>query len=85
MESLNNTLLDTKKENKHTCCKIMCFLFCNGLFFTGGYLFNKYLEIEIEKGIYLGGRKILDNTCISISGNLVNKNKSFEWDIKKKI
>ena len=48
MESLNNTLLDTKKENKHTCCKIMCFLFCNGLFFTGGYLFNKYLAIEIE-------------------------------------
>ena len=42
-------------------------------------------KIEIEKGIYLGGRKILDNTCISISGNLVNKNKSFEWDIKKKI
>ena len=42
-------------------------------------------SIEIEKGIYLGGRKILDNTCISISGNLVNKNKSFEWDIKKKI
>ena len=42
-------------------------------------------NIEIEKSIYLGGRKILDNTCISISGNLVNKNKSFEWDIKKKI
>ena len=42
-------------------------------------------NIEIEKGIYLGGRKILDNSCISISGNLVNKNKSFEWDIKKKI
>ena len=42
-------------------------------------------NIEIEKGIYLGGRNILDNTCISISGNLVNKNKSFEWDIKKKI
>ena len=42
-------------------------------------------NIEIEKGIYLGGRKILDNACISISGNLVNKNKSFEWDIKKRI
>ena len=42
-------------------------------------------NIEIEKSIYLGGKKILDNTCISISGNLVNKNKSFEWDIKKKI
>ncbi len=42
-------------------------------------------SIEIEKSIYLGGRKILDNTCITISGNLVNKNKTFEWDIKKKI
>ena len=42
-------------------------------------------NIEIEKGIYLGGKKILDNTCITISGNLVNKNKSFGWEIKKKI
>jgi len=39
--------------------------------------------LEIEKGIYLGGKKILDNTCITISGNLVNKNKSFNWEIKK--
>ena len=30
------------------------------------------------------GEKVLDNTYISISGNLVNKNKSFEWDIKRK-
>ena len=42
-------------------------------------------NVEIEKGIYLGGKKILDNTCITISGNLVNKNKSFNWEIKKKI
>ncbi len=42
-------------------------------------------NLEIEKGIYLGGRKILDNTCITISGNLVNKDKSFKWEIKKKI
>ena len=41
-------------------------------------------NIEIEKSIYLGGKKILDNTCITISGNLVNKNKSFNWEIKKK-
>ena len=27
---------------------------------------------------------MLDNTCITISGNLVNKNKSFNWEIKKK-
>jgi len=42
-------------------------------------------HLEIEKSIYLGGKKILENTCITISGNLVNKNKSFSWEIKKKI
>ena len=42
-------------------------------------------NLEIEKSIYLGGKKILDNTCITISGNLVNKNKSFNWEIKKKL
>ena len=42
-------------------------------------------NLEIEKSIFLGGKKILDNTCITISGNLVNKDKSFNWEIKKKI
>ena len=42
-------------------------------------------NLEIEKSIYLGGKKILDNTCLSISGNLVNKDKTFNWEIKKKI
>ena len=42
-------------------------------------------NIEIEKSIYLGKKKILDNTCITISGNLVNRDKSFCWEIKKKI
>ncbi len=41
--------------------------------------------VELEKSIYLGGKKILDNTCITISGNLVNKDKSFNWEIKKNI
>ncbi len=41
--------------------------------------------LEIEKSIFLGGKKILDNTCITIAGNLVNKNKSFNWEIAKKI
>ena len=41
--------------------------------------------IEIEKSIFLGGEKILDNACINISGNLVNKNKTFSWEIKKNI
>ena len=34
-------------------------------------------NLEIEKSIFLGGKKIIDNTCITISGNLVNKNKIF--------
>ena len=42
-------------------------------------------NLEIEKSIFLGGQKILDNTCITIAGNLVNKNKSFNWEIKKNI
>ena len=41
--------------------------------------------IEIEKSIFFGNKKFLDNTCISISGNLVNKNKSFIWEIKKNV
>ena len=41
--------------------------------------------LEIEKSIYLGGKKILDNPCITIIGNLVNKNKSFNWEIKKNL
>ena len=40
-------------------------------------------NVEIEKSIYLGGKKISDSTCITVSGNLVNKNKSFNWEIKK--
>ncbi len=42
-------------------------------------------NLEIEKSIYLGGKKILDNACITVSGNLVNKDKSFNWEIKKNL
>ena len=42
-------------------------------------------NIEIEKSIFLGEKKIIDSTCITISGNLVNKNKIFNWEIRKKI
>jgi uncharacterized heparinase superfamily protein len=42
-------------------------------------------KIEIEKSIFLGEKKILDSTCITIAGNLVNKNKSFIWEIKRNI
>ncbi len=42
-------------------------------------------SIILEKSIFLGENKILDNTCITISGNLVNKNKTIHWEIKKNI
>ena len=41
-------------------------------------------NLEIEKSIFLGARKIIDSVCITISGNLVNKNKIFNWEIRKK-
>ena len=40
---------------------------------------------SVRKSIFLGGNKILDNSCITISGNLVNKDKTVHWEIKKNI
>ena len=34
-------------------------------------------NLEIEKSIFLGEKKIIDSACITISGNLINKNKTF--------
>ena len=42
-------------------------------------------SVILEKSIFLGRNKILNNICITISGNLVNKNKIIEWEIKKNI
>ena len=42
-------------------------------------------DLELEKSIFFTEKKILDSTCITITGNLVNKNKSFNWEIKKNI
>ena len=42
-------------------------------------------NLEIEKSIFLGEKKIIDSNCITISGNLVNKNKIFSWEIRKNI
>ena len=53
MESLNDNLMDINvKQNKCTlkCYKIIGLILCNGLFFAGGYLFNKYLDIKIDDG-----------------------------------
>ena len=42
-------------------------------------------NLEIEKSVFLGEKKIIDSACITISGNLVNKNKIFNWVIRKNI
>ena len=42
-------------------------------------------SILLEKSIFLGRNKILDNTCVTVSGNLVNKNQIIHWEIKKNI
>ena len=40
-------------------------------------------SILLERSIFLGRNKILDNTCVTVSGNLVNKNQIIHWEIKK--
>ena len=42
-------------------------------------------NLEIEKSVFLGEKKTIDSACITISGNLVNKSKIFNWEIKKSI
>ena len=43
-------------------------------------------NIILEKSIFLGRNKILENTCVTVSGNLVNnKKKIIRWEIKKNI
>ena len=42
-------------------------------------------SITLEKSIFLGRNKILGNTCITVSGNLVNKDKAVHWEIKRNI
>ena len=42
-------------------------------------------NLEIEKSVFLGEKKTIDSACITISGNLVNKSKTFNWEIKKSI
>ena len=41
--------------------------------------------LSVEKSIFLGGNKILNNLCITISGNLTDKSKIINWEVKKNI
>ena len=46
---------------------------------------TKEKNLKIEKSIFLGGRKVLENYCILISGILDNNEKIINWEIIKKI
>ena len=43
------------------------------------------LDLKIEKGIFLGRRKVLNNHCIVIYGNTSNLNNNIKWELKKSI
>ena len=50
------------------------------LFFT-----IKNEAIKLEKSLFLGSNRVLNNTCLVVSGNLVNIDKTIHWEIKKNI
>ncbi len=45
---------------------------------------SKGQKLFIEKSIFLAGNKILNNLCITISGNIINETKIINWQIEKK-
>ena len=40
-------------------------------------------NLSIEKSIFLGRNKILNNLCITISGNISTRSKNIHWEIRK--
>ncbi len=42
-------------------------------------------NLKIEKSIFFGGQKVLDNYCILISGTMEGKEKTIDWEIIKKL
>ena len=40
-------------------------------------------NLEIEKGLFLGRNKVLNNNCVVIYGNTNNQNISVKWELKK--
>ncbi len=42
-------------------------------------------NLKIEKSIFFGGQKVLDNYCIVISGVMESNEKTIDWEIIKKI
>ena len=39
--------------------------------------------VDVEKSLFLGGNKILNNQCIVIYGNTKSKDANIEWELKK--
>ena len=46
---------------------------------------TKEKGLKIEKSIFFGGQKVLDNYCILISGIMDGDEKTINWEIIKKI
>ena len=46
---------------------------------------TKEKNLKIEKSIFFGSHKVLDNYCIVISGNMEKNEKTIDWEIIKKI
>ena len=44
---------------------------------------SKNQNVQIEKSLFLGRNKILNNSCLVIYGNTNNKDVSVEWELKK--
>ena len=40
-------------------------------------------DVQIEKSLFLGGNKVLNNQCIVIYGSTKNQNANIEWELKK--
>lgn len=49
-------------------------------------IFKSYGErLSLEKSIFLGGNKILNNLCINITGDVISNIKKINWEIRKNI
>ena len=46
---------------------------------------SKSENLSLEKSIFMGRNQIVNNFCITISGNIKNENKTIKWEIKKNI
>ncbi|MAV77209.1 MAG: hypothetical protein CMG02_02545 [Candidatus Marinimicrobia bacterium] len=51
---------------------------------NNSYIFSsKNQKLEIEKSLFLGRNKILNNNCIVIYGKTKNQDEKIEWELKK--